>query len=86
MFYDLWPGTTIMCDCLKHNGKVLNRACKKGGRSSDPASCERINPVAPQVQAMFYGYRVCGSRGGDTFLDVKRGTSLQVGGVCPAGY
>ena len=47
VFYDLWPGGTIMCDCLKYKGNILDRACRKGGKNSDPASCVRINPIAP---------------------------------------
>ena len=32
------------------------------------------------------GYRICGARCGDTFVNATRGINLKVGGECPYGY
>ncbi len=33
VFYDIWPGGSIKCDCLEHKGNILDRACKRSGKS-----------------------------------------------------
>ena len=86
VFYDYWPGSSIFCDCLKHNGKIkMNVPCKTG-KHADNKKCFNVRPMSPIIQAQLNGYRVCGARGGDPFVNATRGISLTQGGLCPSGY
>jgi hypothetical protein len=48
------------------------------------AGCRNVNPIPPQELSDFGGFKICGKRGGDSFLGIQR--PLDLNGTCPEGY
>ena len=51
--------------------------------SDDDYDCVDLPAISPVLQAQFQGYRVCGSRDGDSFIDQTRVNIKD--GKCPNG-
>lgn len=48
------------------------------------AGCRNVNPIPPHILSDLGGFKICGKRGGDSFLGIQR--SLDLNGTCPEGY
>ena len=84
LVFDVWQGSTIMCDCLQKWGDReyeygYDRTCDRYSNSRDSRSPEstkdcidvRANP--PIIMNSVNGIKVCASRGsGLTYANIKR--------------
>lgn len=79
VFYELWPGATMICDCLEREDKLVDKdmICQRGKNGKHKQKeCWDQDPMHPVVQSRINGIKVCGQRGGETFETVKRNTDL----------
>lgn len=84
VLYDLWPGATIVCDCIERDGQAFRDIKCSKGKDGDHngAWCYEQLPMPPVVQANLNGHRICGKRYGDSYLT----TPVPTNQTCPVGY
>ena len=84
VFYELWKGATILCDCIQReqdHKAFPNTHCLKGkNQPHNGDDCWEQPPMPPVVQASIHGVRVCGKRGGSSFLNAVRNSNTVTGG------
>ena len=77
VFYDVWQGMSGYCDCIDIWGYEsepfsMGLACTTGNNSQIDDGCRNRNGMPPRVMADLGNFKVCGKRGGDSFLNANR--------------
>jgi len=75
LIFEVWPGTTGMCDCLEsegHRAYYLNMRCSRGEGPHDSSDCKSVEARNPIIQNIVKGARYCGRRGGKSFAEAIR--------------
>ena len=81
IMYDIWPGTRGLCDCLERGGDrqvFLDQKCEKeaeGRQYSD--DCKDVVGLAPIVQNIVNGVRLCGKLAERSLSETKRPISIK---------
>ena len=90
LFTRKWPGTKRGCDCKTVFSKSIpaddvnqinDKICTK---NHTMAGCRDVNPIAPHELSDLGGFKICGKRGGYSFLRIQRPFDLN--GTCPEGF
>ena len=83
VFTAVWPGTSVACDCTEGKNVddprmfILGKSCPKS-----TSVCKSIQGWPPIRQSVMNGRRICGKRGGESFVEAVRVNAL---GQCPEG-
>ena len=95
LFYEIWPGTRGLCDCLEREGDRLydlTGMCRRGKNAPhNSEDCLDVGPLAPIVQNKINGWRYCGRRSLKTFSEMIRPVKNDDPDSdqkykCPSGY
>jgi hypothetical protein len=90
LFTRQWPGTKSGCDCktiffsyipVNHVNQINEKICTKNHKM---AGCRNENLIAPHELPDLGDFKICGKRGGDSFLGIQR--PLDLNGTCPEGF
>ena len=71
VIYDIWPGTTLACDCLDHKNREkyeLHQKCKRSGKTADHPLCKDVSAKAPIIQNKIKNFKFCAQLG-DSYFD-----------------
>ena len=69
-----WPGTREGCDCSFRSRGAFIIDINIGGcdHNQTESKCRNVDSTDPVMLDTFYSYKICGLRGGQNFLDVRR--------------
>lgn len=72
--YKLWQGTQTMCLCHRsymneHRLGACSSTKSRLNLDFDSSYCAELAALSPVVQGSFGGYRVCGTRGGLSYIE-----------------
>ena len=87
MVYDIWLGLVDTCFCQEGSdldGTQNDGGCK--GKEANSPYCRSRPPINPVVQSNLNGFKFCGKRAGENFLNAKRPQSIDGSPFeCPEG-